>query len=138
MAFPKDKIVEGDAMMLEIARRRLPKFKFDNKIENIVESLTEAGYGILFDAEVGMFSQMLYNEKGQANLHISNIIQATAIELDENGTKAAAVTAIMMDDTCAAPDVKLIKEVTLDRPFAFIIYDSTMDQIVFIGKVIQP
>lgn len=117
---------------------QMPKFKFDNKIENIVESLTEAGYGILFDAEVGMFSQMLYNENGQANLHISNIIQATAIELDENGTKAAAVTAIMMDNACAAPDVKLIKEVTLDRPFAFIIYDSTMDQIVFIGKVVNP
>lgn len=30
MAFPKDKIMEGDHKMLEIAKRRLPKMKFDN------------------------------------------------------------------------------------------------------------
>ena len=30
MAFPKDKIIEGDHMMLEIAKRRLPRMKFDN------------------------------------------------------------------------------------------------------------
>ena len=30
MAFPKEKIVEGDKILLDIARRRLPKFKFDN------------------------------------------------------------------------------------------------------------
>ena len=30
MAFPKDRIIEGDHMMLEIAKRRLPRMKFDN------------------------------------------------------------------------------------------------------------
>ena len=50
--------------------------------------------------------------------------------------KAAAVTAIFAcDAACIEPDEKEIKEVILDRPFAFMIYDSQNDQVVFAGKV---
>ena len=61
---------------------------------------------------------------------------AFQVELDENGTKAAAVTSISME-TCsvAAPD-PVVKNVDLTRPFAFLIYDSTNDEVLFMGKVV--
>ena len=52
---------------------------------------------------------------------------------------AMAATAAIMNETGAAMPVEQreIKEVFLDRPFAFLIYDKQADQIVFMGKVTQ-
>ena len=116
----------------------MPSFKFNNKIENLKDILSDAGYGILFDNDMGIFTQMIKGENGNVELTISDIIQMDAIELDENGTKAAAVTSIIMNETSSIVQPKEIKEVILDRPFAFIIYDSEMNQIVFMGKVVNP
>lgn len=115
---------------------QMPTFKFENRIENIVEVLTAAGYGKLFDPEDGMFTEILTKNGEPVALTISDIIQADAIELDEAGTKAAAVTAIIMNDCAAALEPKEVKRVILDRPFAFVIYDPVMEQIVFMGKVV--
>ena len=64
------------------------------------------------------------------------VMVKTKLELDENGTKAAAVTSISME-TCslASPD-PVVKNVDLTRPFAFLIYDSTNDEVLFMGKVV--
>lgn len=73
-------------------------------------------------------------------LSVSDIIQKTKLELDENGTKAAAVTAVVMKvDSMALIEVgePVVKQVYLDRPFAFLIYDEKNDQIVFMGKVVN-
>jgi len=43
-----------------------------------------------------------------------------------------------MDAAGAMPVEREKKEVTLDRPFAFMIYDSAENQIVFLGKVTDP
>ena len=59
------------------------------------------------------------------------------LELDENGTKAAAVTAIMMETCEAVMEPKQVKTVYLDRPFAFLIYDEANQQILFVGKVVS-
>ena len=113
---------------------KMPAFKFDNEVEGLVEALKDTGYGILFDSSVCMFSQMLENEP----LFISDIIQIDAIEVDENGTKAAAATAVIMDKNSAIMEEPKTKDVVLDRPFVFLIYDPVMEQIVFLGKVVDP
>jgi serpin B len=113
---------------------KMPAFKFDNEVEGLVEALKDTGYGILFDSSVCMFSQMLENEP----LFISDIIQIDAIEVDENGTKAAAATAVIMDTNSAIMEEPKTKDVVLDRPFVFLIYDPVMEQIVFLGKVVDP
>ena len=65
-------------------------------------------------------------------------IQKTKIELDENGTKAAAATAIGMVGNCATVyDTPKVVEITLDRPFAFAIYDAKLNEVVFLGKVVD-
>ena len=92
----------------------------------------------MFDESVGMFTQMLKNENGNVELFISDIVQMDSIELDENGPKAAAVTAVIMDTNAAITNPPKTKDVILDRPFAFLIYDPIMQQIVFMGKVVAP
>lgn len=79
------------------------------------------------------FDKILENKM----LHIDDIIQKCKIELDENGTKASAATAIMMLDNAVMMDDSEIKEIVLNRSFAFLIYDSEMNQVVFIGKVVR-
>ena len=74
---------------------KIPSFKFENTIDDIQDILSEAGYGILFDRDMGMFTQMLSHDGQNMNLAISKIIQMDAIELDENGTKASASTSGM-------------------------------------------
>ena len=69
-------------------------------------------------------------------LYIGSVIQKTHIELDENGTKAAAVTIIDMkcEATCVEP-IKIKKKVILNRPFAFAIMDTETGTPVFTGVV---
>ena len=71
-------------------------------------------------------------------LKVSSVLQKTRIELDENGTKASAATAIMMDKIGAViEDEREVKQVSLDRPFAFMIYDAFNGETLFIGKVVN-
>lgn len=65
-------------------------------------------------------------------LKIDNVFHETYIELDEGGTKSAAVTEIEMTE--AAPmDIQEYKYVCLDRPFVYIIMDMNNNLPVFMG-----
>ena len=111
----------------------MPKLNYETSAEAVEEILMAQGLVTPFDSGSAQFDQMIEGDE----LHISQIIQKCKIELDENGTKAAAVTAIMMRANSIAPMEKKIKEVYLDRPFAYLIYDSVNDEIVFVGKVTE-
>lgn len=67
---------------------------------------------------------------------IERVLHKTHIELDENGTKAAASTIaeMGMKPTSAGPGEE-IKTVILDRPFIFMIMDVTTSVPVFVGVV---
>lgn len=109
---------------------KMPRLTFDTEA-NLTNILSAMGMGQLFTDDATIFD--ITDEP----LKISQIIQKTRLELDENGTKAAAVTAISMNCLTAMRPEKepVIKEVYLDRPFAFLIYDSDNEEILFIGKV---
>lgn len=70
------------------------------------------------------------------NTKVSTILQKTKLELDENGTKAAAVTAAVMECMSAMAPDPVVKSVELTRPFAFLIFDEMNNEILFIGKVV--
>lgn len=108
----------------------MPKLDFDTDLD-LTEPLKAAGLENIF-SDAADFSGM-----SDVALCVSFVLQNTKLELDENGTKAAAATAIGMVE-CAAPEPKENKTVRLDRPFAFMIYDSAEDQILFLGKVTNP
>lgn len=108
----------------------LPKFSYDCTY-NMNKPLAALGMPTAFDANNADFSNMATHNDG--NIYISSIIHKTFIDLDENGTKAAAVTAIIDEINSVMPmDKELIK---LDRPFIYAIYDMNNDVPVFVGTV---
>lgn len=112
----------------------MPKLNFDTTAANLQVLLESEGITTPFDSNAAQFDKIIEGEE----LHISRILQKCKIELDENGTKAAAVTAMMMRANSAFIEKEQErKEVYLDRPFAFLIYDSVNDEIVFVGKVTE-
>ncbi len=110
----------------------MPRLNFETDFK-LKDALSAAGLQEIFDVSKADFSGI-----SEMELFVSEIIQKTKLELDENGTRAAAVTAILMDTGGGMPDPKEQKTVRLDRPFAFMIYDSNEDQILFVGKVTNP
>lgn len=110
---------------------KMPKLDFETTLP-LTEALMAAGLSDIFDKAKADFTPM----QGSADEHfyVSEVIQKTKLELDDKGTKAAAATALLFGNT-AMPEKREIKEVYLNRPFAFLIYDGEAEQIVFMGKV---
>lgn len=104
----------------------MPRFKFNNTL-SFKEILTDLGLGDLFE-----------NEDALPNItdepaHINQIQQQCVIQVEEEGTEAAAITFAECEAGCPPPDV-IPQTVTmrLDRPFAFAIR-SRFGQLLFMG-----
>ena len=110
---------------------KIPEFTYDYSA-TLNEPLYEMGIKDAFSDTKADFSNMA--QIADYNIFISKILHKTHIELDRNGTRAAAVTAVIME--CAAsiepPD---IKEVYLDRPFVYAIIDRKTGVPVFLGAL---
>ncbi len=72
---------------------------------------------------------------GAPDLFISDIVHEAWISADEAGTEAAAATAVMMSLT-AAPISEI--DMTVDRPFLFVLRDVETGSILFMGRVLDP
>lgn len=110
----------------------IPEFTADFEID-ISEVLQEMGMEDAFDAYEADFGNMI--DMGDDNVFISNVLHKTHIEVDSNGTRAAAVTAVMMDVACCEPEEDTTKYVILNRPFSYAIVDTVTGMPVFIGTV---
>lgn len=107
----------------------LPEFEYDYEVE-MTSILQDLGIEDAFDDNAADFSGI----SSAANLFVSKVLHKTHIELDRNGTKAAAVTAVYLDAEMAmepAPEV----EVYCDRPFAYAIVDVETMNPIFVGTV---
>ncbi|MBQ1546658.1 MAG: serpin family protein [Clostridia bacterium] len=114
---------------------KLPKFSFDTDYR-MKSMLGEMGMPTAFDAGSADFTDLAVSNIGN-NISIGEVIHKAHIELDEYGTKAAAVTAIIMTDNGAMIDPEPPKAITLDRPFVFAICDMDEKQPIFIGSIIK-
>ncbi len=113
---------------------RMPEFTSDYTNDALVGILMDMGIEDAFDEDVADFSNIA-NADGDT-LYIDSIIHKTHIEVDREGTSAAAATAIIMYDTASCePMVTETREVYLDRPFAYAIVDVSTGTPVFIGTV---
>ena len=112
---------------------QLPCFTYSYDL-TLNDALIEMGMPTAFTEGAADFSPMVTDP--DVKLFISNVIHKTYIELDENGTKAAAVTAVEMTcESCAEPEQREIKEVILDRPFVYAIIDTNTGMPIFMGTV---
>lgn len=103
----------------------LPKFDFEMEV-NLKEKLASMGMADAFSAAAD-FSGI------GGGLYISDALHKGTITVNEEGTEAAAATAIAMAESAPPPAV-----LTLDRPFIFAIIDHESGTILFLGRVMNP
>ena len=106
----------------------LPKFEYDYS-EEMSGKFKALGMEKAFDSGAD-FSNMA--ETASGTLCISRILHKTHISVTEEGTRAAAATAVMMKENACIMEPK---EVILDRPFVYCIVDMDTSLPVFIGTV---
>ena len=108
---------------------RLPKFKFgyDIKLNDILKDM---GMGIAFTGAADFTG---INRAG--GLRIDYVKHKTFVEVNEEGTEAAAVTIVAIEKTMAGPS-KI--PFYVDKPFIFAITEKNTGAILFIGKVTDP
>ena len=79
---------------------RMPKLDFESTFP-LTDALKAAGLEVAFDPEKSDFTPMEGDSENE-HFYISEVIQKTKLELDDEGTRAAAVTAAIMNDAAAA------------------------------------
>ncbi|MCT4645692.1 MAG: serpin family protein [Carboxylicivirga sp.] len=110
----------------------LPKFQFKYE-RNLNNDLKHLGMPTPF-TNAADFSRM--NASNQSDLKISKVKHKCFIELNEEGTEAAAVTSVEIVNTSAGSDY--VPEIRVDCPFAFVIREKDTGAILFMGRVNNP
>jgi serine protease inhibitor len=106
----------------------VPKFEFDTKYF-MKETLSAMGMPTAFSGGAD-FSGMT----GDRDLFISFVIHQAYVKVDEQGTEAAAATAVGMEVTAVMPT----NVFRADHPFIFIIQEMDTGNILFMGRVVDP
>ena len=107
----------------------LPRFKLEYK-KKLNDVLNALGMGIAFDGQAD-FTKM-YRPGG---LFISEVKHKTFVDVNEEGTEAAAVTSVEMRFTSIGPSGFTMR---VDRPFIFVIRENQSNTMLFIGKIVEP
>ncbi|HHY05950.1 MAG TPA: serine protease [Clostridia bacterium] len=111
----------------------LPKFTYDYGVK-MNDLLISLGMVDAFDQVKADFSKMA-KTKGE-NIYIDEVLHKTFIEVDELGTKAAAVTSVGMVATTATINEERY-QVKLNKPFIYIIMDNETNWPIFMGTVLD-
>lgn len=109
----------------------MPRWDFRSQVslEAVLETL---GMKSAFDPATADFSGMTSEER----LHVSHVLHQAMVAVDEEGTEAAAATAVVMSVTGAR--LEPTRSVVADRPFLFVIHDVETGTPLFIGRVTDP
>ena len=105
----------------------LPRFRFETEADmtNILKNL---GINAAFDKDKADFSNMFDG----GNMYITDVLHKTYIEVNEFGTEAAAVTAVIMKLTSAL--ITETVEFNANKPFIYIIRENTSGELFFAGE----
>ena len=108
----------------------MPRFEFKSQF-SLKDTLAGIGMPIAFSDNAD-FSGMT----GNRELAISDVLHKAFVAVDEAGTEAAAATAVVVGLTSMPTEPPV--EVTIDRPFIFLIRDIETGAILFVGRVLNP
>jgi serpin B len=109
----------------------MPKFKFDAAFD-LNGALQAMGMVDAFAAGTANFARIHPTQR----LFISKVVHKAFVRVDEVGTEAAAATGMVMRAT-AMPSSDPVK-MTIDRPFVFLIRDTSSGANLFVGRVVDP
>ncbi|HWQ45550.1 MAG TPA: serpin family protein, partial [Longilinea sp.] len=119
-----------DALMSQVkVKLILPRFKLEYKAE-LRPTLTSLGMPSAFSGQAD-FSAM-----AAVALKISNVIHKACLEVNEQGSEAAAATAVVMKRAIPVPEKQITMKV--DRPFLVAILDNESKLPIFLGAVYDP
>lgn len=107
----------------------VPRFKLEDtfSLSSILQSM---GMADAFDATKADFSGMT----GDQSLHISEVIHKAFVEVNEEGTEAAAATGVSMVKRSISKSYRL----KFDHPFLFLIRDRRTKAVLFLGRLVDP
>jgi serpin B len=110
----------------------MPTFEFSVDLP-LGEQLRALGMTDAFQPDAADFSGITQTIEP---FYLSDAFHKAFVKLDENGTEAAAATAMIMGTTSIDPNQPV--EIRLDRPFIFAIYDRETGTVLFLGRVMNP
>jgi len=116
----------------------LPKFTFEQSLQ-LKDVLSKMGMADAFSYQPGVADFSGISDK--TNFFVSDVIHKAFVEVDEKGSKAAAVTAVTMctgEGPCASPAPAPQPVFRADRPFLFLIRERESGTIVFMGRFANP
>ncbi len=108
----------------------LPKFKMTSEFK-LNDTLSALGMKDAFVADKADFSGM----DGTKSLFISAVVHKAFVDMNEEGTEAAAATGVVVGVTCMPQAPPVFKA---DHPFVFLIRDKKTGGILFMGRVMNP
>jgi len=109
-------------------RLKLPRFKTECTFP-LVAPLKRVGIQRIFDSNLAEFANI-----SNVDLYVTDVIQKTFVEVNEEGTEAAAVTGIEVAATGSVPSVQFFA----NRPFLYLIKEKSTGMILFIGRMDDP
>jgi serpin B len=112
---------------------KLPRFSMDYEL-SLNTPLKALGMSAAFDPQSADFSAM---HRGSDRFFISEVKHKTFLEVNEEGTEAAAATSVGMGTTSIQPSETKFNMV-VDRPFFIAIQDKTTGSVLFMGAIVQP
>jgi len=116
-----------DGLETSDLRVSLPKFTLEYELA-LNDALKALGMEVAFDAGSADFTRM-YPGGG---VWIDTVLHKTFVDVNEEGTEAAAVTSVTMRELSAPPML------LVNRPFVFLIRERFSGSILFMGKVMNP
>ncbi|MDW8221530.1 MAG: serpin family protein [Gemmatales bacterium] len=108
----------------------LPRFRVTSEFQ-LDEELKALGMKDAFEAAQADFSGISPEAQSQ-KWHISAVVHKAFVEVNEEGTEAAAATGVVIKAVALPPSFRA------DRPFFFLIRDKRTNSILFMGRVVDP
>ena len=117
----------------------MPKFEFESEF-SLSDPLKAMGMPNAFDRSASEFSEMDGRSCLAGDLPclvISNVVHKAFVSVDEEGTEAAAATAVIVEQAVTKVARLPIIPVVVDRPFIFLIRDEETGVILFLASVVE-
>lgn len=112
----------------------MPKFESEMEVD-LRKVLEEMGMDLPFDSAQADFTAMGTCPEGK--LYINQVLHKTYIEVEEKGTQGGAATVVGMNSAAAPEEPKEQMVVTLDRPFVYLVVDTSSMLPLFMGTVLS-
>ncbi len=111
----------------------VPRFKMTSQF-GLKDTLEALGMALAFDQRRADFSRMSSSE----SLYVSAVVHKAFVDVNEEGTEAAAATGVVMMPTMAPVKPEEPPTFRADHPFVFLIRDNQTGSILFLGRMTNP